>query len=72
MPVCRNVDGPIYYGDLVTGQSMDGFCRSLQEKGAIFYTEIQDSPEVIEFELLDAETALKKELAHDSHYSFCT
>jgi hypothetical protein len=40
---------------------MDDLCRSLENKGAVFYAKIEDSTEVIESGLLDAEAALKKE-----------
>jgi hypothetical protein len=57
----RHLDGSIYYGDLVKSQTMDDLCRNLENKGAIFYAKIEDSTEVIESGLLDAEAALKKE-----------
>tara|TARA_R110002003_G_scaffold112_10_gene9614 strand:- start:112 stop:657 length:546 start_codon:yes stop_codon:yes gene_type:complete len=57
----RHQDGSVYYGDLVKSQTMDDLCRNLENKGAIFYAKIEDSTEVIESGLLDAEAALKKE-----------
>lgn len=58
--ISRNVDGSIYYGDLVKSETMDEFCERLKHEGARFYDSIQDSPEVIEMGLLDAEAALKR------------
>lgn len=38
--VSRNVDGSIYYGDLVKSETMDEFCERLKHEGARFYDSI--------------------------------
>jgi hypothetical protein len=58
--VFRDLDGSVHYGDLVGAETMEEFCGRLESKGARFYADFRDSPEVIEDRLLDLGAALRK------------
>lgn len=59
--VSRNVDGSICYGNLVKSTEIEAFCRGREDEGAVYYAELENSPEVFESGLLNVEGALKNQ-----------
>ena len=58
--IFRDFDGRVHYGNLTEMNTMEKFCERLKDAGAVYYAEIEKSPEVFELGLLSAEGALGK------------
>jgi hypothetical protein len=63
--VFRDIYGEMRYGDLVESTTMEELCEKLKEKGAMYYQDVKDSPEVVESGLLDAIAAMQREPVKD-------
>jgi hypothetical protein len=63
--VFRDFYGDVHYGDLVESTTMEELCEKLKEKGAMYYQDVKNSPEVVESGLLDAIAAMQIEPVKD-------